>query len=445
MDDKGPARHLKAVSRVLSRLLPYVRPYRSRLAIAALLTLLFIAVGIARPWPIKVVIDQVILGQDWRLLPEWLSGVEYATRLLIACCVAVLSLAALAGILGYWKTLLLASVGQRVVAKLREDLHDHLLGLSLAYHGDQRSGDLLVRMVGDTVMMRQLLVEGLFSLGQETLMVLGVLGVMAWLDPMLAVVAALVVPLIVTVMLVFGSRLRDAARKQRLKEGQIGTAIGESLTSIPVIQAYSLEEEAAKRFSRRNRKSLKAGLTASKLEGKMSGWTEISIAVGISVTLLIGVGKVRGGLLTAGELLVILSYVRALYKPLRKVVLRSSRLFKSAASGERVLEILDASLDLPRPERPIRLSSVRGEVSFSGVGFAYTEDRRVLDCVDLHLHPGEKLALLGSNGSGKTTLASLIPRLRDVDQGSVSIDGHDVRSLDLTSLRRSIAIVFQDT
>ncbi len=431
--------------KVYGRLLPYVRPHRARLAVAAVLTLAYIGVGLLRPWPIKVLIDQVILGKHWGMLPGWLDPGSHPDRLLWVSCLAILVLAGLAGLLGYFRTVLVAVAGQRVVAKLREDLHDRLLQLSLAFHGRQRSGDLLVRIAGDTVMMRQLLVEGLFAVGQELLMVAGVLAVMTVLEPLLALLAALVVPLIVGLMYVYGRRLRATARRQRKKEGQIGAAINESLSAIPVIQAYSLEEQAAKRFASRNRKSLKAGVAGARLEAKLSGWTEVAIATGVTLTLLVGVGKVRAGALSPGELLVVLSYVRALYKPLRKAVTRSSRLFKSAACGERVLKVLDTRPDLELPEEPVPLGILEGELRFENLSFSYPGKGRVLEGLDLRIRPGETVGLYGPNGSGKSTLASFVPRLRDPELGRVLLDGKDLRALDLAELRRAVAVVFQDT
>ncbi len=435
----------RAVRRVAVRLSRYVRPFRSRLALGAGISGLVIGAGLLRPWPIKIVIDQVILGRHWSRLPSWLPGPEHPTRLLVVCVCTVLGLAALVGWLEFKKVIVLATVGHNVVARIREDLHDHLLDLSLAFHGRQRAGDLLIRMSGDTVMMRQLLVEGVFAFLQEIVLVLGVLVVMALLDPYLALISALVIPLVVFVMVRFGSRLRDAARQQRKKEGQIGAAITESLLTVPVIQAYSLADEAAKRFSGRNRKSLKAGLAATRLEAKMSGWTEVSLALGVALVLWVGTGKVVEGQLSAGELLVLLSYVRMLYKPLRRTVSSSSRLFKAAASGERVLEVLDTSVDLPEPAEPVAGGPTRGEVRFVDVAFSFHAERPVLRKVNLTVAPGEKVALLGTNGSGKSTLASLVPRLRDATAGRVEIDGHDVRDYALRQLRDGIAIVFQDT
>lgn len=410
-----------------------------------LCTLALLLLHLVRPWPIKVVVDQIILGQDWSLLPDALRGAENVHKLLYVSCAAVLVLAALAGWFGYQRSVMLATAGQRVVAKLRQELHDRLMRMSIGFHAKQRSGDLFVRLSGDAPMMRQLLVEGPMDFAQELLLTLGVLVMMAWLNPKIAVIAALVVPLVVVILLVFGNRLRLAAKRQRKKEGQIGTAIAESLGSVALIQAYSLEDEAAERFARRNKKSLKAGVAATRLESKISGWTEVALSIGTAVTLLIGVFEVRAGALSPGELLVLVSYVRALYKPIRRSVTRGSGMVKSGACGQRILELLETDASLPvRPEAE-RLDRPKGSLSFERVTFAYEGEHLALDEVSLQIAAGETVAIVGPNGSGKSTLADLIPRLRDVRSGAVRIDGRDVRDVELDSLRRSVAIVFQDT
>ncbi|MEW6745091.1 MAG: ABC transporter ATP-binding protein [Planctomycetota bacterium] len=431
--------------RVFGRLQPWVRPHRKTLLLATVVLLAGVATDIARPWPIKLVVDQVILAQPLSWLPDWLAGNEHRIRLLTASCATLLILAALGGILAYWKTVLLAGTGQRVVARMRDSLHNRLLRMSLAFHGKHRSGDLLVRLTGDASMMNMLLIEGIFALGEEALMVGAVLLVMLLLDPVLGLVAGLVLPAVGLLMLFYGGRLKVAARKQRRKEGQIAAAVGESLEAVPVIQAYSLESVAAERFARRNKKSLKAGLAATRLEGAMSRWTEVALAGGTAVILLFGTHRVLQGRLSAGELIVLISYVRTLYKPLRRVVTRTARLIKASACGERILEILEAPIDLPEPAKPRVLTRARGDITFENVSFEYEPGRVALADINLEIAAGQRIGIAGRNGAGKSTLVSLVPRLRDPTQGKVRLDGHDLREFELRSLRQQVAYVFQRT
>jgi len=428
---------------VWRRLLPYLRHYRGRLWAAGAMTLLAVLIEIGKPWPIKVVIDQVLLGADWSLLPRAWRG-DAATLTTVAI-VATMLLALGGGVAAFWRDLWLADVGQRAVGKVRRDALDAVLHQTLAFHERHRAGDLLVRLCGDAQSLRTLLVEGLFSLGRETFMLGGTLAVMLLLDWRLALAAMLVLPIIAVLLALFSMRLRAAARKQRRKEGQLAASAHETLAAVPLIQAYGLEDLASEAFVKQNRRSAHAGLQATRLEGRLGLATDVALALGTALVLWLGIARVQDGGLSPGELLVLLAYVRSFYRPVRRGLGRSAAMVKAAASGERVLELLDASDRLATAKGSKHLDSVRGEVAFRGVRFRHEDGREVLNGVDLVLAPGEHVALVGSNGAGKTTLAAMLLRLREPHAGSVTLDGIDVRELDPKLLRSHLAMVFQET
>lgn len=427
---------------VWRRLLPYLQPHRARMLAACGLTLLAVAVELAKPWPLKVVVDQILLGQPWPVLPDAWRDPETLTTLAIAATVLLAVLGAAANArCNLW----LADAGQRAVGKVRRDALDAVLRQSLTFHEQNRAGDLLVRLCGDAQSLRTLLVEGLFSIGREALLLSGTLVVLLLLDWRLALAAMLVLPVIGLLLAVFSVRLRTAARKQRKKEGQLATAAHEVLAAVPVVQAYGLEDVAARTFVKSNRRSARAGLQATRLEGRLGLATDTALGIGTAFVLLLGIDRVRAQALSPGELLVVLTCVRGFYRPIRKGLGRSAAMTKAAAAGERVLELLEAPDTLRCPATPTPLSRVRGEVTFAGIGFRQPDGREVLRGVDLTLRAGEHVALVGGNGAGKTTLASMLPRLRDPATGAVLLDGIDVRALDPAVLRRQIAMVFQDT
>lgn len=432
---------------VWHRLLPYLGQYRLRLLSAFSLTCIVVLAELAKPWPLKVVIDQVIGAEPWSILPPSMTGRENAGSLALLAGAAVLVFSLITGISSYFRDLWLAETGQKVVNKVRRHALERMLLMSLQWHERHRRGDMMLRLVGDAGSLRMLLIDGLFGLMREGLLVLGTLVVMLIMDWRLALMAIAVMPAIGIMTSLFGVRLRRAARKQRQKEGELATSVHETMSAIPVIQAYGLEEEAAEAFTRANRKSAKAGLAATRLEGRLGIGAETALALGIGITMYYGAMRVSSpdSDLTAGDLLVMLAYVRSFYKPIRKAMGRSAAMIKASAAGERILHLLDAVPDLPAPKNPRTLKSVRGEITLTDVSFRHGDGRQVLRGADLHIPAGQHVALLGANGSGKTTLATLLPRLRDVDQGSVRIDGVDVRELDGSQLRHAIALVFQET
>jgi ATP-binding cassette, subfamily B, bacterial len=443
-DDRGraPAR-LRAAFSVWTRLLPYLRPHRGRLLGAAMLTLVAVAIELTKPWPLKLVVDQVLLGQDWPLLPDTLR--HDGGALTTAAIVMTVLLALCGGLAAYWRELWLADAGQRAIARVRSDALDAVLAQSATFHDRHRRGDLLVRLTGDAQNLRTLLVDGLFALGREATLVLGTLAVLAAIDWRLALGAVGVLPVVGLASALASIRLRTAARKQRKKEGQLATAAHETLGAVPVIQTYGLEDAAAHTFGQQSRRSARAGRAATRIEGKLGLATDLALALGTGFVLWLGTTRVQAGALSPGELLVALAYVRSFYRPIRKGIGRSAAMVKAAAAGERVLELLDADERLPQPKSPHPLATVRGHVVFRGVQFHHADGREVLQGVDLDLPAGSHVALLGGNGTGKTTLATLLPRLRDPQQGQVLLDGVDVRELAPSALRAAVAVVFQDT
>lgn len=432
---------------VWRRLFPYLGMYRGRLTAAFGLTTIVVLAELAKPWPLKVVIDQVLGNEPWSILPAELTGRENAGTLALMAGAAVLFFSIITGVASYFRDLWLAETGQKVVNKVRRHALDRMLLMSLQWHEKHRRGDMLLRLVSDAAQLRVLLIDGLFSLMREGLLVGGTLVVMLIMDWRLGLMAVAVMPAIAVMTSLFGVKLRSAARKQRAKEGDLATSVHETMSAVPVIQAYGLEEEAADAFTKANRKSAKAGLAATRLEGRLGIGAETALALGIGLTMYYGALRVSASEsdLTAGDLLVMLAYVRSFYKPIRKAMQRSSAMIKAAAAGERILHLLDAVPDLPWLAEPKRLPSVKGQITIDRVSFKHGDGRQVLRDATLRIEAGQHVALLGANGSGKTTLATLLPRLRDVDSGAVRIDGVDVRELGAQQLRSSVALVFQET
>ncbi len=422
-------------------LAPYALRHPGALFLTAGLTVFSVALQLARPWPIKVVIDQVILGQPWTLLPEVLQGPGQRDLLLWVCVLALVLAAVANGIAGYARTVTIARAGNKIVARLRSDLHQHLLSLSLAYHDTQKRGDLLVRLTGDAAMMKTLLIGGVFQFAQELLTLVGILIIMLILNPPLTLVAGTTVPIVIWLVVRTGRKLKRAAKRQRQKEGEIAATAAEAIDGVAVIQAFGLEGRAGSFFRKQARKSSKAGVAAARLEGAMTRSTEIAIAFGTAVVLLVGTGQVLAGQLTPGALILLISYVRSFHKPLRRMSTASAKMLKSAAGAERLLEVLNTQPHIQdgttRPDRSL------GELTFSGVSFSYGEGAQVLDQVEFAVRPGEHVALLGPNGSGKSTLASMLPRLRDPKSGAIRLDGVDLREYPIACLRSRVACVFQ--
>ncbi|MGH8875486.1 MAG: ABC transporter ATP-binding protein, partial [Acidimicrobiia bacterium] len=261
----------------------------------------------------------------------------------------------------------------------------------------------------------------------------------------LTLVALSAVPLFLLTMLRLTRRISTVARKQRRIEGELASTASESLGAIKVVQSYSLEGRFESTFADHNRRSLKDGVKAKRLTAGLERKTDVLVAIATGLVLLFGAQMVLGGTLTPGDLVVFITYLKNAFKPMRDTAKYTGRLATAAASGERIVDILDTEPDIRDRPDAREAPPLRGEVRFEGVSLAYGEGREVLRELDLVARPGERVALVGSSGAGKSSLAGLLLRLYDPDQGRITVDGTDIRELTLASLRGQIAIVLQES
>jgi ATP-binding cassette, subfamily B, bacterial len=412
----------------------HVRPYRRSLALGALATLAGVTLGLAQPWPLKVVVDGVLVPGR--------TGADAALPLAAAAGALVLLVGASAAAT-YWGTRLLAASGLHIANDIRVAVLARMQRLSLGYHGAHRVGDLTARVTSDVGYTQDLLVQMLSGLAPNLLLVLGMFAVMLVIDPVFTALSVLAVPLLVLVT--HGSRrqLRLAARRVRKADGAVASAAAENLAAIHLVQVFTMERDRMTRFTGLSRHSLAAGLEAARLQSRFGPLVEVAGALSTAAVLWFGALRVLDGTLTLGVLLVFLSYLGSLYKPVRALSKLSNVMSKGTAAAERIQEVMATPIDVD--DRPGALErAVVGAVEFRSVSFSYGREP-VLDRLSLRIEPGQNVALVGPTGAGKSTVAALIPRLMDVGAGAVMIDGVDVRMHRLGALRSQIATVLQDS
>lgn len=437
-----------ALARLVRRMGPHLRPYRGRLALGFLAMIGVALAEVIRPWPLKVVFDGLLIPQA---APDPVTARMVATfgtgdGLIAAASVAILLIALVAGAAGYVQAWLIAAVGQKVVAGIRLDLYRHVQRLSHSFHDTASSGDIIARLTGDVRMMRDLLIDAAVFFAARVLVIALTIGVMAWMDWRLTLAALTILPALWLVARHFGSRIRGAARRQRRKEGRIAVVMTEGISAISVVKGFAREAYEEERFARQNNSSAEAGVVATRLAANMDRVTQVLLALGTALVLWYGVGRVRGGAISPGDLLVFTAYLSTLYKPVRKMSSMTARVAKATASGERLLEIFDLVPDVAERPDAVAAPPFRGEVQLDRVGFSYAGGGApVLRAATLSLHPGEVVALAGASGIGKSTVARLLMRFYDPQEGTVRIDGRDIREFTLDSLRGNIAVVLQES
>ncbi len=421
--------------------LPLVREHWRWLAGAVGCSLGAVAMQLLRPWPLKLVFDRLLIPVDGGAGPfAALSG----DRLLAGLCVALLGIALLWGLFSYGQHYLTARAGQALVYGLRDRAHAHLMRLSLGFHQRRRKGDLLMRLTGDINLLRDMMVDALVQGVASVLLLATMLGVLLWMDWRLALVVLALLPALAAATFRFSGRIREAAQKQRKHEGRIATAVSETLHGVRLIQAFGGERFRDKQFRRGNRRSLRAGLRTTRLEAAMARTIELLLAAGTAAVFWYGVRRVQTGALTAGDLLVFVSYAQSSFKPLRRLARVSSRAAKAMVCAGRVRELLRQPPDVSEPAAPKRLRRCRGELELRRVRFSYPGKGRVLRGVDLVVEPGGMLGIVGPSGAGKSTLLALVLRLFDPDRGRIRLDGRDLRRYAIESLRRQMAVVLQE-
>ena len=429
------------------RLLRYLWPHWKALGIVVATTLAGVGLEVLRPWPTKILVDQV-LGQQplpeslaWVLL--WLPGSGSVRGLLFWVCACTV-LIFFAGTLMVMATLS-ASVrlGQRMVFDLGADLFAHLQRLSLLFHSRRAVGDTIARVTGDAYGLQTLVNSALLPLFQSGVTLVAMFAVMWHLEPRMTLLAMSVVPFLAVAIKVFGQPMQARSRARRDLESQMMSLVQQTLSALPAVQAFTREEIEQSRF----RRYADDTVTAYRRSMAADMWFKLVVgmvtSVGAAVMMWLGAAYALEGRMSVGTVLVFISYLASLYTPINSITYTTSILRQTAANADRVLEILDTPADLgDGPDA--REARLEGHVRYEAVTFGYEPGRPVLKDVSLEARPGEVVAIVGPTGAGKTTLVNLLIRFFDPSSGRVLVDGHDLRALRIRSLRQQVAMVLQE-
>lgn len=419
----------------------------------ATLGLAFVAVvgesvtDLLEPWPLKIVFDYVFGSKP---MPEWLAGVvgwlghdKFAA--LNFAVLAVLAIAALGALSSYFENYLTTTVGQWVMHDLRRVVYQHIQRLSLSFHDQKRTGDLISRVTSDIDAIQSLVSNVLLGILVNILTLLGMIAVMFYLSWQFTLIALLVAPALFLVVFRFTRRIKKAARAMRRKEGQVVSVLEEVLSSIRVVKAFAREDYEQKRFERESRESVEMTLQARNIKAKLAPLVEIIVAAGTCLVLWYGARLVMAGDLTPGALLVFLLYLGKMYKPMRELSKMTDTISKATVGWERIREVLETESQVGNVKGARQAPRFQGRIEFDHVSFSYDGNREVLDDVSLQIEPGQLAALVGPTGGGKTTLVSMLPRFYEFTSGQIRIDGQDIRRFKIKSLRQQISFVLQES
>ncbi|MFN2229974.1 MAG: ABC transporter ATP-binding protein [Anaerolineae bacterium] len=408
----------------------YLRVFRSRLLLALLAMLAVTATTLAAPYLTKVALDTYIAAGDLRgltlisLLYLVLNGIYWLAT--------------------YWQGYLSTWVGQHVVHAIRRDLYAHVLRQSMAFHEEERVGQIMSRLIHDVNALSDLASSGALNLINDVLSLLGIVVIMALLDLRLALVTLASVPVVMVSMGLLGKQMRRTYREVQQALAEVNTGVEQGVTGMRVVQSLSRESFTVEQFQDLSLRNLRANLRAAILFAAVFPTMTITNTLGLALVLGYGGMRVAGGAITIGVLLAFIGYVNRFFGPLRELSLVYNAFQSAAASLDRIADYMGREPQVPEPAQPRRPEGgFEGGIAFQNVSFGYGPER-VLHNVDLSVHPGETVALVGPTGAGKSTIAKLLARLYDVDEGVVRIDGVDVRQIASLDLRRLITLVPQD-
>ena len=437
--------NLPGLWRISKYFWPHARNYRGLMAASLLALFAEVGLRLMEPWPLKFVFDRILgTGGRHRLkfLPDF-SGADPGLALAPAA-LAVVAITGLRALASYWQTIGFAQIGNRVLRKVRSQLYRHVQYLSLSFHTRAKTGDLVVRVISDVAMLQEVAVTALIPTVAKALIVAGMLALMFYMNWQLALIALAVFPLFWLRTVTLSHRIREVAKKQRRQEGAMAATAAESIHAIKTVQALSLEETFAASFCNESERSLREDVKGRRLSATLERSVDVIIALATALVLWQGSRLVLRNVISSGDLLVFLAYLKSAYRPVQDFARYTGRLAKATAAGERVIDLLERVPEVRDLPGVARAPAFAGQVKFENVGFAYESGHPVLDDIDLAVAPGQRIVILGPSGSGKSTLVSLILRLYDPQHGRVLIDGEDVRRFTLESLRSQVGVVLQD-
>ena len=425
-----------------------LRPRRRTLVVLLAATLVQMVMSLAAPWPLKVILDNVVGSHrpppwiDW-LLP--MLGGESKVHIAEAAAIVTVVIAVVSGAAMYVGSYFTESLGQCIGNDLRVRLYHHLQQLSLAYYDTNRIGAILSTLTSDVQTIQSFASASTLNIFTDSLTLVGMIVVMFWLRWDFALIALAITPLLVIFVLRVNKAIRMAVREVRTRQSDLVATLQEGLQSIEVVQAFSREDLQERQLRKVSMETVTAWLNARRVSSLLSPVVGLAVALCTGLVLWRGSLLILAGTMTVGALTVFLMYLAKFFQPVRDLAQMTNTIAQVSVGFERVQAICDADEVIPERPAPVDPPPFRGEITFDHVSFGYDAAVPVLRDVSFTIGPGQMVGIVGPTGSGKSTLVSLIPRFRDLDAGHIKIDGVDICDYKLHGLRCQIGFVLQDT
>jgi subfamily B ATP-binding cassette protein MsbA len=426
-----------------------IRPYRGTLAIILVAMLVETAMSLAAPWPLKIILDNVV--GDKKMAP-WMHDLlrpllESGSRLHIALVAAGLyvAIAALAALASYIDNYYTESAGQWVAHDLRMRMYNHLQRLSLGYYNTHQTGTILSTITSDISTIQGFASGSTLDILIDMLTIVSMLGLMFWLNWDFTLIAVAVTPFLLLFVSRFKKAVKAATHEVRKEQSAIVAVVQQGLESMQVVKAFGQEKTEEEMLQAVSEATVAAALRARSVKALLSPVVAVVVALCTAIVLWRGAALILAGAMTVGSLTVYLAYLSRFFKPVKDLATTTNAVAQVTVGVERVREILDTDAIIPVKPDALEAAKLKGDIAFEHVAFGYEQDEPILTDVSFNIKSGEFVGIVGPTGAGKSTIVSLIPRFYDVNAGSVKVDGVDVRDYELKSLRDQIGYVLQDT
>jgi ABC-type multidrug transport system fused ATPase/permease subunit len=426
-----------------------VRPYRGSLVVILLAMLVETAMSLATPWPLKVIIDNVVSHHKmspWlaNLLHPWMDG-KHQLHIAAVAAIAYVVIAVLGALATYIDNYYTESVGQYVAHDLRLRTFHHLQRLSLGYYNTHQTGPLLSTITTDIQTIQGFASSSTLSILVDLLTIVCMLALMFWLNWDFTLIAVGVTPFLLLFVSRFKKAVKKATHQVRKEQSDIVAVVQQALESMQAVKAFGRQDLEQEELRGVSHATVDAALKARSIKALLSPVVTITVAVCTAIVLWRGAYLILAGVMTVGALTVYLSYLSKFFKPVKDLATTTNAIAQAAVGVDRIRAILDTDTVIPQKSSALDPPPLRGEVKFENVAFAYDVQNPVLSDVNFTIKPGQLVGIVGPTGSGKSTVVSMIPRFYDPTKGSVKIDGYDLRDLTLKGLRDQIGYVLQDT
>src|SRR5689334_4204533 len=425
-----------------------IRPYRKWVFLILGAMLLEALMGIASPWPLKVVIDNVIGSQP---LPHWLHWVDTTLigkskmALALATALLLIVITIIGALAGYANSFYTESVGQYVANDTRLKIYHHLQRLSLGYYDTHQVGKILSTLTTDVTTMQDFVSTSLLTILVDSLTIIGILSLMFYINWVFALIAIAVTPFLLVFVFRFKKAVKQSVREVRKDESSMVAVLQQGLESIRVVNAFGTQSEEENRLKKISLETVHAALKTRKLKALVSPVVSIIVTVCLAVVLWKGSDLVLAGAMTVGALTVMLTYLNKFFSPVKDLAKMTNAVAQAVVAMERIQQLLEIDDIIPQKPNAVKPEKLNGAITFENISFGYNHEATILKDITMKINGGERIGICGPTGCGKSTVASLIPRFYDPWSGRILIDGTDITDYDLEALRKQVGFVLQDT